>query len=928
MKDSNLAVLLMLSVALLSPTDAQARDPSIEAIEGVLHQLEATAREWIQNARPTPLVAPSGLSGVEVLKRADKSKKAGSAKASFEHLLRMAPAERAQEISQRLRRSAIHEVDLWIPARLLREKRDLQARAEVLEAWIQLCAMAQRKDVLLAVAGATFELAITPVDLELLQKVSSPWFLLSQGSSGLGSAMIARAHGETLCRIGRLEESLAVLERARSLFAEIDDLHYQVRTNVLKAQCLFRTGAIDAALAAARDAQRLAASEGSAQGLGDALLEEAKIFVFFGDIARAWNLCAEALKHFAAAQSRVGEGNALLVQADLLANRGLTSSAMGLYDKAEARFKETNWPNGRASALKGKGDLLAASRSYKEALDYYDAAHGLYEETTSLHGKASTLVAEGRVEMARGRFKQAADVAEQAAALFNRRGLEADRIQALLLAAQARQALGNRDLALKAATEAIELHESRRPRAQAEGSRILVELQIATAYDITVPAIAGEPGNAWRALAEAENARSRALLDLLATVQSPGSPPAAVPSPESLRAELFKIEQQLGMESSPSVRLSLIRERARASWALQQGSYQGLPSASPLSEVELQGLIEETKSPAVVFFSAPQELWIFVLLPGSPEPIVRRAVIGRDELAKRVRGLVHDLANPFYEKRARDQQRYFWDLLIAPWLDQLPSGTRHLALIPHGALHELPFESLLDPAGTFRLNHIHVSVAPSLSALARARGRHKEPQKGDSLVALWTGHGLRPPPEEVTVALELFAKTAGVEPIKATFDSYRQSAGRASVILFATNGVHVEGSVSQTYLEIGATKGVHDSRLTAEEIVTIPLQAELVALAACDTSYGRALLSDERLDLTRSFLIAGAAAVLGARWKVPDDARTSRFLSDFFEIYRQGGPEGVPVRKDEALSEARRRSQARQDPAQVWAAWVLVGDPR
>jgi CHAT domain-containing protein len=404
------------------------------------------------------------------------------------------------------------------------------------------------------------------------------------------------------------------------------------------------------------------------------------------------------------------------------------------------------------------------------------------------------------------------------------------------------------------------------------------------------------------------------LLDLLATVQSPSSPPAAVPSPESLRAELFKIEQQLGMESSPSARLSLIREQARVSWALQQGSYQGLRSASPLSETEIQGLIEEIKSPVVVFFSAPQELWSFVLLPGSPEPIVLRTVIGRDELAKGVRHLVHDLANPLYEERARDQQRDFWDLLIAPWLDQLPAGTKHLTLIPHGALHELPFESLLDPAGTFLLNRVDVSVAPSLSALARARGRHKESQKGDSLVALW--------------APEFFAKTVGVELIKATFDSYRQAAGRASVILFATNGVHVEGSVSQTYLEIGATKGVHDSRLTAAEIVTIPLQAELVALAACDTSYGRALLSDERLDLTRSFLIAGAAAVLGARWKVPDDERTNRFLKDFFEIYRQGGPGGAPMRKDEALSEARRHSQARQDPAQVWAAWVLVGDPR
>jgi len=88
------------------------------------------------------------------------------------------------------------------------------------------------------------------------------------------------------------------------------------------------------------------------------------------------------------------------------------------------------------------------------------------------------------------------------------------------------------------------------------------------------------------------------------------------------------------------------------------------------------------------------------------------------------------------------------------------------------------------------------------------------------------------------------------------------------------------------------------------------------------------LLSDERLDLTRSFLIARAAAVLATRWKVPENEATSRFLFDFYRAYRQGGPEGKGLRKDEALTEARRLSRERGDPAQIWAAWVLVGDAR
>ena len=75
---------------------------------------------------------------------------------------------------------------------------------------------------------------------------------------------------------------------------------------------------------------------------------------------------------------------------------------------------------------------------------------------------------------------------------------------------------------------------------------------------------------------------------------------------------------------------------------------------------------------------------------------------------------------------------------------------------------------------------------------------------------------------------------------------------------------------------------MHDSRLSAAEIAALPVTAELVALAACDTARGETRSNDERLDLTRAYLVAGAAAVLATRWKVPEDHAASRFLLDFY----------------------------------------------
>lgn len=77
---------------------------------------------------------------------------------------------------------------------------------------------------------------------------------------------------------------------------------------------------------------------------------------------------------------------------------------------------------------------------------------------------------------------------------------------------------------------------------------------------------------------------------------------------------------------------------------------------------------------------------------------------------------------------------------------------------------------------------------------------------------------------------------------------------------------------------------------------------------------GETRQSDERLDLTRAFLIAGAASVLATRWKVPYDPATTRFLLDFYRACRQGGPGGKGLRKDQALTEARRRSRGATRP--------------
>jgi CHAT domain-containing protein len=352
-----------------------------------------------------------------------------------------------------------------------------------------------------------------------------------------------------------------------------------------------------------------------------------------------------------------------------------------------------------------------------------------------------------------------------------------------------------------------------------------------------------------------------------------------------------------------------------------------LLTAQPLDTAGIQAIARET-GPILLYYAADKELIGFLVPADGTDVFAARIDVSRSRLAEAVQRYIHDKANPFYEERAAQQSRELWDLLLAPFAARLPAGGS-LVIVPHGPLHELPFETFIDPVGTPLFERWAVSFAPSVSTLARARGRHKEPQPKDSFLVFSSGRGLDLLEAEAGDVAQLFGNDkAAFKPTEASFENYEQRVPGARQLLISTTGTWAPGDQRKTYLEILPTPDAHDSRLSVAEIAAIPLTAELVALEACDTARGETGLSDERLDLTRAFLIAGAASVLATRWKVPDEPATTRFLLDFYRAYRQGGPGGQGLRKDQALTEAHRRSRERGDPAQVWAAWVLVGDAR
>jgi CHAT domain-containing protein len=117
----------------------------------------------------------------------------------------------------------------------------------------------------------------------------------------------------------------------------------------------------------------------------------------------------------------------------------------------------------------------------------------------------------------------------------------------------------------------------------------------------------------------------------------------------------------------------------------------------------------------------------------------------------------------------------------------------------------------------------------------------------------------------------------------------------------------------------GANSEAADGRLTASDVTGLDLaRTEFVVLPPCPSVEGSATALGT-LGLARSFVLAGARAVITSQWPVPEGPR-QQFWADLYRRVLAGQPCG------EALREAQRGLRiAHPDPA-VWGSFSVIGN--
>ena len=397
---------------------------------------------------------------------------------------------------------------------------------------------------------------------------------------------------------------------------------------------------------------------------------------------------------------------------------------------------------------------------------------------------------------AKGTSADAKSLASQAVAAYRKAGAVDSERDAWLVTAGAELSSGNLEPAVSAAREAVRLHAAWRSKRISKTHRAEEDESISAAYDILVPVLLSQ-ARTEQALAAAEESRSHVLLDLLAAGFKHSKPGEAT----DLRAERRRLESELAQvenesrQAADADRLAeLQRQRNRIDRELDWNQYQTLAAeqdalltAQPLDAAGIRAVARET---------GPHPS---LLCGGQGADRLSRAFRRGGRLLRADRSLARPLdrgrpavhprqANPFYEDRAAQQSRELWDLLLAPFAARLPAGGP-LVIVPHGPLHELPFETLLDPAGTALFERWAVSFAPSVSTLARARERHKEPQPKDGFLAFSSGRGLDLLEAEAGEVAQLFGNNkAAFKPTEARFENYENLVPGARQLLISTTG--------------------------------------------------------------------------------------------------------------------------------------------
>ena len=680
----------------------------------------------------------------------------------------------------------------------------------------------------------------------------------------LDLARTARATGDT-------DRSLEFIERARAVFERADDHRGRATVALERANSLWYRGDYEAAFAAQRRALAWA------EQADDALLRimarslGGLIALNLGDLRTA----RTALRAALAAARRAGR---LDEQAAQLNNLGLVARERGEPERALGHFREAlridsrlGDDRGRAYDLRHIGIVEQMLGRTTAARDHLDRALQLSRTVGDRFNEVKTRVGLARLALDQGALEVARDQATRAHRLAAELGLREVVWRALRTLGEIDRRQGDLEAARRRWRDAIALVEQMPAGIEVDRFR------------------AGFLDDKYDLYAD--------LIHLLLRLERP--------------AAAFAISERARSASFADM---LARRRFGADGGGPQRA--GPAAVRPLGAAAVQTVLPQRV--ALVAFHLSQR--------GCAAFVVRRDRVTAHRLAisrARLRDRIARLRQAIEQLSPVDQALHqLHGALIEPLAADL-RGAAVVGLLPHDALHYLPFAALRPAGGGWWMDGVRLFRAPSAAGLVHLLQREQQ-RCGPAGPTLALGDpapgpdGQRLPFARLEVRA-LAREQAGARALvgrRASEAALRRLAGESGLLHLAGHGRFDAADPLASAIQLAPGEG-HDGRLSAAEVLQLELQARLVVLSACQTGVGGLGRGAEVVGMNRAFLAAGAGGVVSSLWRV-GDAASAVLMKRFYRYLRQQPPVA-------ALQRAQALVRRYHPHPAHWAGFFLTG---
>ncbi|HEX4961415.1 MAG TPA: CHAT domain-containing protein [Thermoanaerobaculia bacterium] len=712
------------------------------------------------------------------------------------------------------------------------------------------------------------------------------------------------------------EEALALRRRSGDLGGEA-----QLLRNIAMEE--IQLGRPEQALAHLEQALRTYREGGDREDEVRTLLDSGHSYIDLGRLEEGTSRIEEALSISRSIHDRDLEAGALCMKAEMLFVSGHAVEAFLKIEEAGRTAQGKAERMTELSILGTRGLVLLGLKRPRESLATLAEARQLSQELHRPCEEAQVLLATGSAHLVAGELAQGKTAFEKARDVQRTARCFVSRDTTFLALGALYEVLGEQASSVDAYGQAAEVLETAMEEIRTNDLLAGVVGQAALVYPRLLRLLvqAGKPDAAFTL---AERDRSRALLRELGSRridirQSPE--PDLIAQEQELRGRLEALKQRARAEKDPTPQAQLsseLEERRRqyetllTRLKLSNPEYASLVHPAPLAIATVQQLLDR-ETTLVEYFVLDREVLAWAIDHGSRELV--RLPIGRADLQNKIELLRNRIA---LREPAEDLAKELFQSLFAP----LASYVHHsnLLIVPHGALHLLPFAALRDGAGHPLVESHTLAFLPSASVLPFILAKRR-PVAGPMLVLGDPDGSLSHAAAEARAVAQLF----GTEPLlgpRATKTALRERASQAGILHIAAHTSLDSGRPLFSRVNL-ARDARNDGDLEAHEVFGLDLShVSLVVLAGCSTGENKVNAGDDLSGLTRAFLYAGAPAVVTTLWPINDEASMELMKIFYLHLHRGESPASA---LREAQLEIRR--QDRWKLPYYWAAFGLTGMP-